>query len=63
MKNLLDSVYINLYKHIQTYGGNMKKLLITLTDKLHEELKAEKRRTGASMAEIVRRAVVKYLYK
>ena len=38
----------------------MKKLLITLTNKLHEELKAEKRRTGASMAEIIRRAIVKY---
>jgi len=38
----------------------MKKLLITLTDKLHEGLKAEKIRTGASMAEIIRRAIVKY---
>lgn len=39
---------------------HMKKLLITLTNKLHEDLKAEKRRTGASMAEIIRRAIVKY---
>lgn len=39
------------------------KLLISLNKELFDLLKAEKKQTGASMAEIVRRAIKMYFYK
>lgn len=39
----------------------MKKLLITIKDDIYKLLTDEKEKTGASMAEIIRRAIKHYL--
>ena len=40
-----------------------KKLLVSISKELFEFLLAEKRKTGASLAEIVRRCIKKYFGK
>jgi predicted DNA-binding protein len=42
-------------------GNNMKRVALFVTQELIEALKKEHQRTGAPIAEIVRRAIVAYL--
>ena len=61
---MLDSTLIKiytLYKFI--IGGHMepRKILFQLDDDLHKAILAEQKRTGASLSEIVRRAIIYYL--
>lgn len=39
----------------------MKKIIFQLSDELHKRLLKEKERTGASISEIIRRAIKAYL--
>ena len=63
---VLDSTFIKVYNPYKfIIGGYMepKKILFQLDDDLHRAILAEQKRTGASLSEIIRRALAKYLKK